>query len=64
MRYGIGSSSFKLTDLLAMIFDKKLFAHPTDDPDNENFIERLVRHEFDNVANDSQYAIHLQGSAA
>ncbi|MFA7062483.1 MAG: hypothetical protein WC156_16885, partial [Pedobacter sp.] len=35
----------KLTDLLGMIFDSNLFAHPTNDPDNENFIDRLVRYE-------------------
>ncbi len=36
----------KLTDLLAMIFDgKNLFAHPTNDSNNENLLERLVKHE-------------------
>ena len=34
-----------LTDLLGMIFDDKLFQHPTNDPDNENFLEHLVKHE-------------------
>lgn len=43
----LGQVSFKLTDLLKMIFDKKLFAS---DPLNkdapvENFLERLVKHE-------------------
>jgi Ca2+-binding RTX toxin-like protein len=43
----LGQVSLKLTDLLAMIFDKKLFAT---DPLNkdapvENFLERLVKHE-------------------
>ena len=37
--------TYKLTDLLGMIFDENLFAHPTDDPDNRNFLEHLVRHE-------------------
>ncbi|MDP2977122.1 MAG: lipase family protein, partial [Anaerolineales bacterium] len=37
--------TYKLTDLLGMIFDGKLFAHPADDPKNENFLERLVKHE-------------------
>ncbi len=36
--------SKKLTDLLAMIFDKALFAKDTD-KDEANFLERLVRHE-------------------
>jgi Ca2+-binding RTX toxin-like protein len=40
----LGQVSFKLTDLLGMIFDKKLFAYPTDKSD-ANLIERLVRHE-------------------
>jgi len=35
----------KLTDLLGMMFDDKLFQHPTNDPDNENFLEHLVKHE-------------------
>ncbi len=35
----------KLTDLLKMIFDPKLFAYQTDDPDNRNLLEHLVRHE-------------------
>lgn len=35
----------KLTGLLQMFFDEKLFAHPTDEPNKENFLERLVRHE-------------------
>ena len=30
----------------------------------ENFIERLVRYEFDNAANDDQYAIQLERKAA
>ena len=36
----------RLTDLLRMVFDKNLFAHETgpNSPD-ENFLERLVRHE-------------------
>jgi hypothetical protein len=42
--------TFKLTDLLGMIFDKKLFAYDTDPNTNkENFIDRLVRHEFGNA---------------
>ncbi len=36
--------SKKLTDLLAMIFDKALFAKDTD-KDEANFLERLVQHE-------------------
>ena len=34
----------KLTDLLAMIFDKNLYSFDTDKPD-ENLLERLVKHE-------------------
>jgi hypothetical protein len=41
----LGQVTYKLTDLLGMIFDKNLFAFPTDDPNNRNFIEHLVRHE-------------------
>lgn len=36
--------TYKLTELLAMLFDKKLYAFDTDKSD-ENFLERLVRHE-------------------
>jgi hypothetical protein len=36
--------TFKLTDLLKMIFDKNLFARDTDKSE-ENFLERLVRHQ-------------------
>jgi len=35
----------KLTDLLGMIFDRNLYEHPTDDPDNVNFLEHLIRHQ-------------------
>lgn len=35
----------KLPDLLKMIFDGNLFAHPTNDPKFENFLEHLVRHQ-------------------
>jgi RTX calcium-binding nonapeptide repeat (4 copies)/Lipase (class 3) len=35
----------KLPDLLAMIFDKKLFAYETDDANNRNLLDHLVRHE-------------------
>lgn len=37
--------TFKLIDLMGMIFASSLFAHPTTGADNENFLERLVRHE-------------------
>ena len=36
--------TFKLTDLLKMIFDKNLYSFDTDDGE-ENFLERLVKHE-------------------
>ncbi|MDH4333136.1 MAG: hypothetical protein OEV89_11255 [Desulfobulbaceae bacterium] len=35
----------KLTDLLGMIFDGNLYAHPTNDPKYVNFLEHLVRHQ-------------------
>jgi len=38
----------KLTDLLEMIFDKKLYSKPTNE-DKENFLDRLVRHEVGNA---------------
>jgi len=40
--------TYKLTNLLEMLFDKKLYARPTDGI-YENFLERLVRHEFGNA---------------
>jgi Ca2+-binding RTX toxin-like protein len=36
--------TYKLTDLLAMIFDKNLYARDTDS-DRTNFLEHIVRHE-------------------
>lgn len=41
--------TFKLTDLLRLIFDKNLYSFETNDPQNENFIERLIRHEAGNA---------------
>ena len=42
----LGQVTFKLTDLLKMIFDKNLFAHDTDpSSDKVNFLEHLVRHQ-------------------
>ena len=38
----------KLTDLLEMIFDKKLYSKPTNKGD-ENFLDRLVRHQVGNA---------------
>ncbi|OFZ68762.1 MAG: hypothetical protein A2V79_10845 [Betaproteobacteria bacterium RBG_16_56_24] len=38
-------ATFKLPDVVRMIFDENLYSFGTDDPDNENFIERLVRHQ-------------------
>ncbi len=40
--------TFKLHDLLKLIFDDKLYAFPVDKGD-ENFMDRLVRHEFGNA---------------
>jgi hypothetical protein len=37
--------TYKLTDLVGMMFASSLFAHPTNDPANQNFLERLVQHE-------------------
>ncbi len=42
--------SYKLTDLLAMLVNANLYARSTDTFD-ENFLERLVRHEFGNAPN-------------
>jgi len=46
----LGQVTNKLTDLLGMIFDKKLFAHSTDprSPD-VNLLDHLVRHEAGNA---------------
>lgn len=41
--------TFKLTDLMGMMFDSNLYAHPTTDPDNRNFLERLVQNEQGNA---------------
>lgn len=40
--------TYKLSDLLKMIFDKNMYAFATDKPE-ENFLERLVRHEVGNA---------------
>ena len=42
--------TYKLTDLLAMLVDANLYSRSTDTP-KENFLERLVRHEFGNAPN-------------
>ena len=43
----LGQATYKLPDLLKMIFDKKLFATDPLNKDNpqENFLERIVKHE-------------------
>jgi Ca2+-binding RTX toxin-like protein len=48
----LGQVSFKLTELLKMIFDKSLFAYTTakSNATDENFLEHLVRHQTGNVA--------------
>ena len=48
--------TFKLPDLLKMIFDKNLYAHDTD-TNKENFLERLVKHEAGAQATGTQAAI-------
>jgi Ca2+-binding RTX toxin-like protein len=40
--------TFKLTDLMGMLFSNSLFAHPTTDPQNRNFLERIVQNEAGN----------------
>lgn len=37
--------TFKLPDLLRMIFDENLYERDTNDPNNQNFLERLIQHE-------------------
>ncbi|TNC97577.1 MAG: putative Ca2+-binding hemolysin, partial [Rhodocyclaceae bacterium] len=48
----LGQVSFKLTELLKMIFDKNLFAYTTakSNATDENFLEHIVRHQTGNVA--------------
>jgi hypothetical protein len=41
--------TYKLTDLLGIIFDKSLYSYDTD-KDKENFLEHIVRHQAGNVA--------------
>ncbi|MDX1253600.1 MAG: DUF2974 domain-containing protein [Gammaproteobacteria bacterium] len=43
--------TFKLPDLLKMVFSKELFAHSTarSNTTEENFLDRLIRHEFGNA---------------
>ena len=41
----LNNVTYKLTDLLRMVFDPSLFAHPTSDPQNLNFLELIVNHE-------------------
>ena len=41
----LNNVTYKLTDLLRMVFDPSLFAHPTSDPQNPNFLELIVNHE-------------------
>ena len=49
-KQSLSEVTYKLTDLLGMLFDAKLYSNATDTP-NENFLERLVRHEFGNAPN-------------
>ncbi len=44
-RQSLSEVTKKLTDLLGMIFDKKLYSFETDDPNNKNFLELLVQHQ-------------------
>ncbi len=44
-KQSLNQVTFKLTELLGLIFDPNLFAHPTNDPKFVNFLEHLVRHE-------------------
>ncbi|MDK9726554.1 MAG: hypothetical protein OEL88_16935 [Sterolibacteriaceae bacterium MAG5] len=44
--HSLDNITFKLTDLLRMVFDKNLFAHDTDPSSNKvNLLEHLVRHQ-------------------
>ena len=47
-KQSLSEVTYKLTDLLGMLVDKKLYLNSTDTKD-ENFLERLVRHEFGNA---------------
>ena len=49
-KQSLGEVTYKLNDLLGMLFDKNLYANATDTA-SENFLERLVRHEFGNAPN-------------
>jgi VCBS repeat-containing protein len=49
-KQSLSEVTYKLNDLLGMLFDKNLYVNATDTP-NENFLERLVRHEFGNAPN-------------
>lgn len=44
VKESLSQVTFKLTDLLGMIFNKNLFAYETD-TDKRNFLDHLVRHE-------------------
>jgi Ca2+-binding RTX toxin-like protein len=47
--HALNDVTFKLTNLMEMIFDDNLYAHPTTDADNRNFLERLVQNEQSNA---------------
>lgn len=44
-KQSLSQVTYKLTDLLKMVFDKNLFAYKTDDPDNRNFIDHHRPHQ-------------------
>lgn len=54
--------TYKLQDLLKMIFDGKLYAYPTSDKKYENFLEHLVKHEA-GVRNPTSGATTLEADA-
>ncbi len=51
-------ASYQLTDLIGMLFDKRLYYNETY-KDKENFLERLVRHEFGNAPGVAQADLML-----
>ena len=44
VKENLQQATYKLVDLLNLMFDKKMYAYRTDD-NRENFLERLVRHQ-------------------
>jgi Ca2+-binding RTX toxin-like protein len=49
LQHALNDVTFKLTNLVEMIFDDNLYANPTTDAENRNFLERLVQNEQGNA---------------